>query len=160
MLHGGEDLALLEEATQRHLTPRLVRQQLDRRALAELIVSALGEIDSAHAAAADLVDDPIRPDALTYAAARSRAEGAHERRGKLRGGLVEKVVDALARAQQALHFAAHLVVDVGARCKPGPPLVDRQLEELVEQPLEQLPPLGGQRRHCRLASNASPWSSA
>ena len=62
MLEPREDLPLLAEALQQ--ARRRIRELLDRDALLELAVAALGEPDLAHAADTDAAQDAIGPNCV------------------------------------------------------------------------------------------------
>jgi len=65
MVEGGENLPLGAQARGEALGARRVGgEQLDRHALPELAIVALGEHDDAHAAAAELAHDPEAVDPL------------------------------------------------------------------------------------------------
>src|SRR5579863_6403252 len=63
MLQARQNLALAQEAREYGVGVHAALDQLERRALPELAVRALGQPDDAHAARADLAHESPRPDA-------------------------------------------------------------------------------------------------
>ncbi len=115
VLEGGEDLALLFEASQRLLGGDAGAQQLERRPLLELAVVTLDEKHRAHAAAADLAQHPPGPYPFALLEYRRLRRGRHdgvgevakERPGEECVGIEPRVV--LGRElQQLLDLATHL----------------------------------------------------
>ncbi len=61
VLETGQDLPLAEEAPQDGVAVHAALDELDDRALLEPALDALGQIDDAHAAAAQLAEEPVGP---------------------------------------------------------------------------------------------------
>ncbi len=89
MLQGGEDLALVAEAAQDLVGVHATLDQLDGDPLLELLVRAVGQVDGAHAASADLLEYPVRAQALAGCSAslvtRVTLDCDQERSGEARG---------------------------------------------------------------------------
>ncbi len=148
VLEPGEDLALAAEAGERHRCRQVAPHQLDRGALHELPVGALGEEDLAHPAFADLLDetpgtDPRPGLASVGGGERPRQQSAGalgERRGEEGAGLGvgrEQLLDLGAQRRVA---RAGPVEERGARLR-------RQVQRLVEDRLERAPALGVEGAH-------------
>ena len=125
MVERGEDLPLGAEAAHQRLAARgAAREQLDRHPLPELAVRALGEVDDPHAAAADLLDQPVGAIAGDRPGRGARGEGRPVQRvggGRRVGG------------EEELDFAGEIRVVAGQPRELARPLGDGPLDQGQEE---------------------------
>ncbi len=159
VIEQRKDLPLLEEPADEGVARRTGAHQLQCDALAELRVVALGEVHRAHAAAAQLAQDAVRPDPLGRQ--RGLAELVRgEQAGRELGGWPRKeALRLLHEAEQPHHDGARLGAHVGARDESGP-RVGRPVERRFQQRVRLAPALGRELPHGSLRSGSWPVSPA
>ena len=99
-----EDLPLVAEAAQHGVRVHAALDQLDRDLLLELPVGALGEIDGAHAAAADALQDLVVADGRADQPV-IRSSASNRRASSVAIGVSMKPPDVSVRRQQRLDLA-------------------------------------------------------
>src|SRR5690606_17035046 len=113
-----EDLPLVTEAAQHLVRVHAAFDDLERDAPVELLVRALGQVDRAHAAAADLVHDAVGPDAYPGSGRRVvagkavRVQLGEERCGEGVDGVADRLLGCRLALEELEHFAAQLLVAV------------------------------------------------
>ena len=153
MLEGGEDLPLVAEAAQDLVGVHAALDDLERDALLELLVRALGQIDHAHAAAADLLDDAVRPDAhagserRVVAGKAVRVQLGEERCGEGVDGVADRLLGCRLALEELEHFAAQLLVAVARAPYEGFALGRCDVERGGEQLVDSLPAFRGEGVH-------------
>ena len=130
---AAEDVALALEALHQHAAPRMQQRQLERHAALQLAIGAFGQPDLAHAAAAQLVQQPVRADRC----ARRELGGALRaggRRGELRQA-VDQVTGFAGRllGQQFTQGRRQPQGFALQRSDPGLAIGRQQIEGLLEQ---------------------------
>jgi len=126
MFEAREDLAFLAEAMQQARCR--ISDLLDRHALLEFAVAALGEPHLAHAADTQAAQHAIGSEPARLRGVVVRGSGCDQR-----GRALHEVRRALVGTQQALDFGAQRVV-VAALCgQPGGALRDRKIYGVLEQ---------------------------
>ncbi len=84
VVQAGQDLPFLAQAAQA-VGGRKAAQQLDRHALVEAAVDALGEEHRAHAAGTEFADQPVRTEAVAVRRRQARRAGAERARQRIVG---------------------------------------------------------------------------
>ena len=123
MIEHGQDLPLGAEALEDLLRAHAGIDQLDRDFLGEALVVARGAIDHAHAAAADLFDDPVGADPV------ARGRGSAEAGA---GGSSEEAAGFLVGGEQRAHLVRQRRSSRGDLVKNDSRAAGIELERLVE----------------------------
>jgi hypothetical protein len=148
----GEDLPLVAEAAQHLVRVHAALDDLERHSLLEMLVRALGQVDHAHAAAADLVDDAVGSDARPgserlVAAEVIRAQLGEERRRERVDGVADCRLCFGRAFEQREHLAVQLLVS-GARALQGSLALGRcDVERGREHLVDLLPAFRGEAVH-------------
>ena len=146
MLQGGEDLALVAKAAQDLVGVHATLDQLDGDPLLELLVRAVGQVDGAHAAPADLLEYPVRAQALAGCSAslitRVTLDCDQERSGEARGRFTKHHLGLGTAPEKRLDPATKLRVALGSVGHEGFPLGRWPLQGGGEELVDFLPPLG------------------
>jgi hypothetical protein len=141
----GEDLALGQETAVDPVGVDAVSDQLEGDLLPELAVGPLGEIDDAHPPAGELADDSVGADDAAH-----RVVLRRRRAGEPPAVQLEEAPGRGVGLEQPLHVPAEL--RIGAVLgEPPRPLLGRQLERGVEEPVGFMPVEPGGRH------DASSW---
>ena len=133
MVQRGQDLALRPEAREHLVRIHAPLDQLDRDPLAEAAVRALGQVDGAHAAPAELADHAVGTDPASH----DRLLAVHLREGDRRR--LDEAPGPLVRPQQALDLGAERGVLAALAIEQGRPRIRRKRQGGVEERLEPLP---------------------
>ncbi len=137
-----ENLPLAQEAAMHRFRIEPGADELERDALLELAVVALGEPDYAHAAGAEFAQQPPRPDAVTRVHRQAAVAGISRRGGAAR--LVEPGLEArrgVVRRDQSDDVAAQFLI---ARAEPVEKFLARfarRIEDFLEHRENTLPAL-------------------
>ena len=146
VLELGEDLAFLAETP--HQPWRRPGELLDRHALLELAVAALGQPHFAHAADAECTHDAPIAEALRWC---RRLGGLRGGRADHSGRLLHEAGCLRIRTQQPVHFDTQVVVARAGDGKPGVAFRRRQVERLFEYFGDAPAVHRAQRSGCRTA---------
>ncbi len=137
MLQARENLALRVEAAQHGLGVHAVLDHLDRGALLELPVVALGEVDRAHPAAADFAHHAPRAQPLRRAIE------------------LQKSGPRLIAAQQGFHIAAHIGVTGALPLDECGAPAGFDFERVAHNLFDTFPPVRGHESSRRSQSRAT-----
>src|SRR5215831_12845438 len=130
-----ENLSLGAEALVVDLRVEPRAQQLERNTLLERAIGTLGQEDSRHAAAPDLLYDPVRTDPLAFELLSGDARFGHQRGGRFsRRGLEERSRGGVLRQQPGC-FPAKRRVPVARFVEDARPLGWIALEGRVDDAL-------------------------
>ena len=136
---GGARLA--QEAVLGGAVPAVLgRQQLDRHPAPQ--PGVLGLIDHAHAAGADLTDQPIGPELAGHGMRRFTGRLREELGRDLRSRRGQEAPRSFVRDPQGFHLGAELRISGARLIEKGAALLRRTVEHLVEKSLDPLPALG------------------
>ena len=156
VVQGGENLALVAEAAEDEVRVHPALDELDGDAAAELAVVALGHVDGAHPAAADLAHDLVGADPAADGRVfhRLRDErrrvpldrGPQPRDGERR--LLDEVAGLVVLRDERLDLLAQGVVARARLDDVAAALRRRQVERRLEHFLNLFPTFGGHRTEC------------
>ncbi len=142
MLQARQDPSLVAEAPAHLLVVEGAGKQLDGNALVEVRVLTDAEVHDAHAAAAELLREPIGPD--------PRSQGLVDQNPRASGRAGDDTLQRLtepraSEVDEALYFATQPVVAVGVLREIRGPLLRRTGHHILEQLFDSRPILGADR---------------
>jgi hypothetical protein len=158
VLERGQDLALLVKAAREViLGPGAATNELERDALAESAVVALGEVDHAHPPASRLADDPVGADPRPRRGQVARGERARQQgRHAPQGRLLQEVLGRVAGAEELLDVLAQVGVPGAGAIQVARALLRRQVEGGVEDLFDLAPAFVRRTAHAVLAWGDGP----
>ena len=143
MIQRGEDAALCMKALHDLGMDQVARHYLDRDQFLEALIVARGEVDDAHAAAAQLAEDAIGAESRGRRIGSGEAPGRiqHHSRGlgRVQHGMLEKRACLIVRQDQRFELGAKRRVSSAGALDPAVTGVRRQIDGFGEQVFQPSP---------------------